>query len=73
MVATGNKLFFADLSKESPEVQEVDTAFYVYQGMTEQGNYIHYIVPIITEKSLQRIANELVKSSMRFLKRFFTG
>lgn len=73
MVATGNKLFFANLSIDTPTVQQVDSAFYVYQGLSEDGEKrSHFIVPIITEASLSRIVNAIINSSIRFLEKFFT-
>lgn len=73
VVATANKIFFADLSNDSPSVQQVDLAIHIHQSLAEDGESLnHFVVPIITESSLPRIVNELVKSSLRFLEKYFT-
>lgn len=73
MVATANKVFFADLSKDSPSAKEVDSAIRVHQSLAEDGTtWNHFVVPIVTESSLPHFINELVKSSLRFLERYFT-
>lgn len=72
MVATANLVFFADLSEDSPQVQQVASAFYVYQGLEEDGvTRYHYIVPIITEEALVSIVHQIVQSSIRFLEGYF--
>lgn len=73
MVATANKIFFADLSKDSPSAKEVGLAIHVHQSLAEDGTtWNHFVVPVVTESALPQFINELVKSSLRFLDRYFT-
>lgn len=72
MVATTNLLYFADLSKDAPEVHGVPYAFYVYQGLDEDGvSRQHFTVPIVTEESLVEIVHHIIKRSVKFLEEYF--
>lgn len=72
MVATGNQLFFADLSGEKPEITQVDLAFYIHRSLSDAGmNHKHFVVPVITETSLSRVVNEVAKASIGFLEKYF--
>jgi hypothetical protein len=72
MVATSNLLYFADLSKDPPEVQRVASAFYSYEGLEEDGvTRHHFTVPIITEESLVSVVHHIVQRSIKFLEDYF--
>jgi hypothetical protein len=73
MVATSNMIFFADLSQDEPILKEVDFAYYVYDSMIggSLGRTI-FIIPIITESSLERIVNAVTIASIKLLETCFT-